>query len=223
MNRLNDKDRESGQSIVEFVIVFPVLFLLFLTILQVALLLNARHLVHYAAFYAARAAIVWQPAKVSQKIKDDKIKRAAVIACLPISPKISGIIPAGIPPSLGNTIGALERFAISNALTSVDVQQQPAGDITAEVTHYYAMRVPIINKIFFELLLKGKVPADLRKALDVLGTLVNRTSVSRRLPWEALKSEIPGNAPFYPLTIKARSTLTIEKEFRADPSCCNLP
>jgi hypothetical protein len=58
----SSRDGESGQSMVEFVIVFPVLFFLFLVILQTALLLNARHMVHYAAFYAARAAIVWQPA-----------------------------------------------------------------------------------------------------------------------------------------------------------------
>lgn len=213
---------EGGQSMVEFVIVFPILFLLFLTILQTALVLNARHLVHYAAYYAARAAAVWQPAQVPQKTRDEKIKRAAVIACLPIAPKITGIIPAGIPASLGNTIGVLERFAIANALTAVDVKVEPTGDVTAEVTHHYAMRIPIINRIFFEMILRGKVPEDLRKALDLLGTVVQRTSVSTRLPWEALRSEIPGSAPFYPLPIKARSTLTIEREFRADPSCCNL-
>ena len=43
---------------VEFAIVFPVVFLLFLVIVQTALLMTARQVVHYAAFSAARSAIV---------------------------------------------------------------------------------------------------------------------------------------------------------------------
>lgn len=71
---------------VEFAIVFPVVFLFFLVIIQIALLVTARQVVNYAAFCAARSAIVQIP-EDTQKARA-KAARAAAIACAPISPSL---------------------------------------------------------------------------------------------------------------------------------------
>lgn len=54
-------DGESGASAVEFVLVLPALAVLLLMILQIALLVQAKFVVNYAAFCAARSAIVVIP------------------------------------------------------------------------------------------------------------------------------------------------------------------
>ncbi len=87
----------------EFIIVFPVLFLLFLVIIQTALLVTAKQVVQYAAFSAARSAIVYNG---DQK----KIKRAADIACLGISPKMTS-----------GTLTALRDFALGLGETVIDM------------------------------------------------------------------------------------------------------
>jgi len=195
------RKREGGQAMVEFAIVFPVLFLFFLTIIQTALLMTARQVVHYASFCSARAAIV--------EYDEDKIARAAQIACIPISPRATQIdelwdyyaglassaldvtdiistypeltaeliaIRDKIPgldilskfnslnlSSIPGLILGLEfmdtfcgfdqevpsRFVTSFLLTGVNLTYPRGGDdVTAEVTHNYALRIPIINKVF---------------------------------------------------------------------------
>ena len=58
-------DGESGASAVEFVMVLPALAVLLLMILQIALLVQAKFVVNYAAFCAARSAIVIIPDDVA--------------------------------------------------------------------------------------------------------------------------------------------------------------
>lgn len=93
----------SGQAMTEFVIVFPVLFLMFLVIIQTALLMTAKQVVEYAAFSAARSAIVYDGNK-------KKNKRAADIACIAISPKMT---PA--------TLAALRDYAVGLGATVIDM------------------------------------------------------------------------------------------------------
>lgn len=90
-----------GQAMTEFIIVFPVLFLLFLVIIQTALLMTARQVVEYSAFYAARSAIVYFPEKL--------VKRAAAIACISI-----------VPPMTSETFTALHDFAVGLGDTVID-------------------------------------------------------------------------------------------------------
>ena len=58
-------DHEGGASSVEFVLVLPALAVLLLMILQIALLVQAKFVVNYAAFCAARSAIVVIPDEVA--------------------------------------------------------------------------------------------------------------------------------------------------------------
>jgi hypothetical protein len=193
---------QSGQAMVEFVIVFPVLMLFFLVILQTTMLLNARQLVHYASFYAARAAIVGASAQT-----------AAEVACAPLAPGPNTMVTFPV------------KVGLSNLLTAVEIAED-GDDVTAKVVHYYAMRIPLINKIFFEIFTEGTIPQDLINHLDSLGqlaglgTALSGTAVDIENPWDALMTKLPGDFPFFPMPIRARTTLTREREFRATPDCC---
>ncbi|MEJ2640800.1 MAG: TadE/TadG family type IV pilus assembly protein [Desulfosarcinaceae bacterium] len=186
---------------VEFVIVFPVLMLFFLVILQTTMLLNARQMVHYASFYAARAAIVGASAQT-----------AAEVACAPLA------------PGPNNMVAFPVKVGLSNLLTTVEVETD-GEDVTANVVHYYAMRVPLINKIFFEIFSEGNLPQDLLDHINSLSQLAGLGAVlggatTVEHPWEVLKTRLPGDFPFYPMPIRARTTMTREREFRATPDCC---
>jgi hypothetical protein len=58
---ITNTEQESGASAVEFVLVLPILAVMLLMILQIALLVQAKFVVNYAAFCAARSAIVVIP------------------------------------------------------------------------------------------------------------------------------------------------------------------
>ena len=91
-----------GSSELEFALALPIFLLSVLTTVQVALMVNARLIVDYATFCAARAAVVWLPQNTrteppfvllpvesDQSEKRARIERAARLAVLPISPRIS--------------------------------------------------------------------------------------------------------------------------------------
>jgi hypothetical protein len=117
--RLGDR----GTSELEFAMAFPVFLMTVLVTIQIALLINATLVVDYAAFAAARSAAVWVPEAVSgepanvignSKLfspKWGRIQRAAMLSCLPLSPRISGIIAAFIGQPADYPAGALRAIA----------------------------------------------------------------------------------------------------------------
>lgn len=139
---------EAGQAMTEVAISFPILLITTLILMQLALMFQARNIVTYAAFSAARAAIVWIPAENGVEgpnqinesgEKFEKIQQAAAMACIPISPRATTVL--GPVPFLGDIIAqssvaftalvsvfglpssyasnALERYAYSSIATSV--------------------------------------------------------------------------------------------------------
>jgi len=92
---------EGGSVMFEFAMSFPIFLTVVLMLVQWVLILNARVVVNYAAFCAARSASVIIPVKYSEqeevnqldpankagKIAD--IRTAAAIGCLPISPMMA--------------------------------------------------------------------------------------------------------------------------------------
>jgi hypothetical protein len=96
---------ESGSSAIEFLLIFPLLLITMLTILQIALIVQAKFVVNYAAFAATRSAIVTIPARIrsnnaseernhidTENTRSPKMKiitRAAAFPCLAISPRWS--------------------------------------------------------------------------------------------------------------------------------------
>ncbi len=94
----------SGAAMTEFILIFPVVMLLVMGIIQFSLAYTGKLLLEYAAFCATRAAIVIIPDEDQEKYPDEeanrvlvqgedsakmeRIKKAAVMAMIPPSPRI---------------------------------------------------------------------------------------------------------------------------------------
>ncbi len=151
------KDRHAGgQTLVEFTIALPVLIWLALAIIQMALLAHARATVEYAAFCAARAAVVHgdQP---------DRSRRAASIACMslattpprgtdPLQELRGPRSPASNPADIRDL---LQRYRDSYMRTDVRLHTDMRGDITAEVTHAFQLTVPVAGRAAARVLSRG--------------------------------------------------------------------
>lgn len=73
---MNIKD-DRGTVLMEFVLVMPILVFMIFCIMQLAIVCMAKQLVHYAAYSAARAAIVYNPSDYSENGKFFKNKGVA--------------------------------------------------------------------------------------------------------------------------------------------------
>jgi Flp pilus assembly protein TadG len=94
---------ERGVSAIETMLLLPTLLVILLTIFQIALVVQAKFVVNYAAFCAVRAAIVFIPTKEAapedaenaikrsdpDSPKMTKIRHAAAFACIAVSPRFS--------------------------------------------------------------------------------------------------------------------------------------
>jgi len=160
----------------EFIIAFPVLLLFVLAIIQLALLYNAKQVVTYAAFTAARSAAVYPN-------KRFKAVYAARLACVPISASTGQMIKSLINPgSSGNTGAEAKGFEASQVFSDLpgaggmalkigdkyvysylftkvrflddqgeeikaERQLKVGEEFTVEVTHWYNLIIPLINRI----------------------------------------------------------------------------
>lgn len=253
----------------EFAIVFPALFLLFLVIIQTALLMTAKQVVQYAAFSAARSAIVHQG-------DEKKAKRAADIACVPISPKMNMeslrqlknyVVELGsiaVDPGLGglaipwseipgmeiidklrgaslNEILSLKNAKLVLGLELIDSmsgghQEVPLrfpaawlltnqeltvseGDATVAITHNYAMRIPIVNRLFFSAYLHGKLMRDIQERFSYLPDAA--VARIRDNAFQAIDrfAGASGTNSLYLIPIKAESTLSMEVDAPDEKYC----
>ena len=120
---------QGGASTVEMALLLPLLLALLLTILQVALIVQAKFVVNYAAFCAARSAVVAIPSKAQgvggvegrnrlNLQSDDSpkmamIHRAAALPCVAISPAWStGILLATLAPRKPEVMAPMEELAL---------------------------------------------------------------------------------------------------------------
>jgi hypothetical protein len=94
---------EEAATALEFALVFPLFLMIVFVIWQLLILVNAAQVVSYAAFTAARSASVVIPTAVPgegrnmlspdpQSEKNRTIRRAAAIACAPISPPLGSYV-----------------------------------------------------------------------------------------------------------------------------------
>lgn len=117
---------ENGRSAIEFLLLLPIVLSILLLILEVALMVQAKLVVNYAAFCAVRSAIVWIPADAPggearnhidrtdpDSDKMQKIWRAAAFACVSISPHYSSSLVdrTGISDASDDQKDAVERIA----------------------------------------------------------------------------------------------------------------
>ncbi len=145
-----------GQSLVEFTIALPALLWLTLAIIQMALLAHARATVEYAAFCAARAAVVHED-------QPDRSRRAASIACMPLAttpPRGADHLqelrwPRGPASSLADITDLLQRYRDSYMRTNVRLHTDTRGDVTAEVTHAFQLTVPLAGRAAARVLSRG--------------------------------------------------------------------
>ena len=113
---------QAGQAITEFVIVFWALMMVVMGVAQMSLMYNAKNVTLYAAYAAARSAIVWIPMETDEPShemtlttgndKFSNIKNSAVIACVPISRRASHVM-MGLP-----LVGGLVQDVV-NAITQM--------------------------------------------------------------------------------------------------------
>ncbi len=109
---------EDGQAMTEFVITFPIILIVVCTILEFALMFNAKSMVSYAAFCGARSAAVFvpreyevfgmpfeDPNEVGFWKKFFKVHMSASIALAPISPE--GLDVASKIPIVGPFLGMI--------------------------------------------------------------------------------------------------------------------
>jgi Flp pilus assembly protein TadG len=132
---------QGGTAAIEMAFVFPLGLMIFLLVIQAALEFTANMVVHYAAFAAARMAIVVVPlnldndpifkekrnwvrnpdvASVAKSEKLEMIRRAAVMAVMPVSAKAtSGTVPAD------TWAGAAVQTESSKVFKHFGVNQRP--------------------------------------------------------------------------------------------------
>lgn len=153
---------EDGQGMVEFALFFPMVLLMIMGIIEFALLINAHQVVQYAAFTASRAYAVYYP---DTDEAEKNARYAATIACIAISPALTGMIPGGNTfrswvesAGLENAFRLVDKGVTSYALTSVDCSAENIGhadcldddaedyfEVKVEVSYWYSLKFPVVS------------------------------------------------------------------------------
>ncbi len=171
------RDGQGGAAMVEFVLVFPMMLLMVLLLVQGMLLMSGNLCVHYAAFCAARSAVVEVPVTTAAEPhnvvlapensgKYARIREAAVYAVMPVScsedimadqhlaiqDSLSGFF-GGRPPGWVTWLGRKQRYA--EEYTKVDLGPPANGDkyaknedIAVTVRHTFYLSIPYARRIF---------------------------------------------------------------------------
>ncbi len=201
----------SGQTMVEFVVAFPLVLIIVLAIVQVSLLAQTKLFVEYAAFNAARVAIV-------QPDNPEDIAEAAKLSMTPISPRVDAMAGLSVVSGVFNNIARmfgdestlLLRYAYAKQFTDAKIVTNPSqssDDITVHIDYLTLLAIPIVNKIIGT------------GSSGILNILSNYTGSDNG--WIGSISSIIKTDYFYPLSSEA--TLTVEAlhdPLPSDPSKC---
>ena len=153
---------EDGQAAVETAIVVPTMMFFILGKLQTTMMHQARLMLEYAAFNAARSGAVWN-------MDRDKMKTAAMFSLLPTTRAVDTIprlAQAGLNLAVAN--GVLGALGLPEIVT-VDVLNPKEGafsgkkeiefddpanrektQLTVRVRYLYELRIPFANWLLFE-------------------------------------------------------------------------
>ncbi|MEZ5962255.1 MAG: TadE/TadG family type IV pilus assembly protein [Planctomycetota bacterium] len=151
------RDETGATPALEFVLVLPLLLIVIAIVAQLALLLVAQTVVELAAFQAARAAIVWVPARLegepagriapSRSAKLAHVRGAAAITCAVLTPAIA----VGVIDGASDTEVRLERPSLllstqlARTLTRVRLDRaayRSDSPVTVTVEHDFVLRIP---------------------------------------------------------------------------------
>ncbi len=226
------RDRR-GQAMLEFAIVFPVQLFTMLAIAQMALMYNAKNVVLYSAFAAARSAIVWIPAETDSEWPGEinlsdfsekyrAIHTAAAIANVPISQRASWVIAdlgsfgAAVEdivvfvdgilsyiPGLSEVFDYADRFAYAWALTYVWL-----GTTSNEAHDFEPADWPFFDTSFDDP--DGDISVQVVHQFYLVIPLVNRfLGATTPTPIEFFWLDYLGTDDHF-TTIRATCTLTLE-------------
>lgn len=156
--------REDGGTVMlDFILTFPLFVIIVLTVVQLALLINARLVVSYAAFAAARSAVVWLPEGIGAA--QEHAERAAALACIPVSHPVPGLGLLATPPLVPVFIHGEdwwrrvqrggEKHVYAQLATEVELRDPKGGQdfgprtpVTATVRHQFFLDVPYADGLF---------------------------------------------------------------------------
>ncbi len=210
-NGTNNQYSMSGQTMVEFVLAFPLVLIIVLAIVQLSLLAQTKLFVEYAAFNAARTAIV-------QPDNPDDIAESAKLSMTPISPCVDAMaglsVVSGVFNNIADVFGdastLLLRYAYAKEFTDAKIVTNPSqsnDDITMHVDYIALLTIPIVNKIIGS------------KGSGILKILSNYAGIDNN--WINTLSSIIGTNYFYPLSSEATLTVeTLNEPLPVDPSQC---
>lgn len=153
--------KESGTAMLDFVLTFPFFVMILLIVIQFALMVNARIVVSWAAFAAARSAVVWTDD--GMEVAQRRAQAAAAVACTAISPSVLALpdpgslllIAHGTPQTLRRAlrVSGMHQYALS--ATEVEVKAGsvkgeigPHDPVTVSVTYQFHLAVPYADGIF---------------------------------------------------------------------------
>jgi hypothetical protein len=155
---------ERASALFDFVLTFPLFLMIVLIIVQMALMINARLVVGWAAFAAARSAVVSSEGGIDAARRE--AEAAAAIGTLPIAPssplhelpdlRVLPLLIAGNenPELPGSQMGrrwlrTAGKLGGARALTDVEISGadrygrfSPRSPVTVTVLHRYQLRVP---------------------------------------------------------------------------------
>lgn len=124
------REDETGAAMVEFALVFPLQLLFTLGVMQLALLTIGHLVVHYAAFQAARAALITDASGF-------KTERAAEMVCAAVTHR-----------SARNGLYALTNLSALKTSARILDRGDTSHQVVVEVTHDFELIIPVVNQIF---------------------------------------------------------------------------
>jgi len=157
--------KERGQAIVELLLIAITFLFTILGVIQLALALNAYHLVRYAAYNAARAGVVHGGDL-------EKMQEAARISLLPVFPRhgradhIRGLTENYLAATATDQLPVFSFFndpitevkilnkddlSCGEVITFDDSSDAEKALLTIQVVHRYELVIPLVNRIVFQL------------------------------------------------------------------------
>lgn len=188
---------EKASATLDFTLVFPLFTMVILILAQLALLINARLVVSYAAFASCRSAVVWLEQDEDLALK--RAQRAAEVGCVAISPgsktpfigwlhalPVAPLYLHDISPELDyvrRVVRGGSKFTYSKLATSAEIilpegELGPHDPVTVEVEHRFYLSVPYADRIFRDSGI-GPIGLPVRTIRDVY-TLTNEGRVQSR-------------------------------------------
>jgi Flp pilus assembly protein TadG len=138
MVKKRHKKGASGTVLMEFIMAFPIVLTLMLAVVQFAHICIARQVVHYAAYSAARAAMV-----TTEVEAPDDAKEAAARICSAITLSESLVDYNARTSAAGGDKQAFNA-ARNKTIVTVDFND---WNITATVKHQFGLVVPIVGQM----------------------------------------------------------------------------